>query len=216
MKKIYSTLLLCAASLLMASSVQAQSTPVQGDILINPYYGGPNFGKNLFSGADVAINGQQVQTGSVRTTGLGPLGIRGGYMITDKVFFGLDFIYNGFNVDYSYTDFDDQGNQQVYFGELTMNRIRVHARFNFMFQTNSEVFKPYFGAGLGYNGRFISIVDNGQDIQDGQVSGVNATFLPVSARVAFGSNFFVTDDIAINAELGLGGPLVSGGFTFKF
>lgn len=212
MKKIYRLGMLALAALSLSTTAVAQSGPSRGDILINPYYGGPNFGKNLFQNSTITVDGQEIQSVNTTTTGFGPLGIRGGYMITDKVMFGLDVIYNGFTTNYTYTK---QNDPNVYSGKLSMNRLRVHARFNFNFETSSNVFKPYFGTGIGYNGRFITVVDNGQNLDEGDVSGISSALFPVSARVAFGSNFFITDAIGINAEIGLGGPVLSAGLTFK-
>ncbi|MDX1445528.1 outer membrane beta-barrel protein [Lishizhenia sp.] len=212
MKRIYKLLLVCTAMISVSTTVEAQSAPREGDIILNPYYGGPNFGKNLFSNSTIEVNDNEIQSVNTTTTGLGPMGLRGGYMLSDKVMIGLDVIYNGFTTEYTYTK---QNDPVVYNGRLTMNRVRVQARFNFNFETSSNVFKPYFGAGIGYNGRFWTIEDNGQNIQEGDVNGLPAAILPVSARIAFGSNFFITDQIAINGEIGLGGPVLSAGLTFK-
>lgn len=215
MKNMYPCIFLLAGMLICSFLTFTQTNPKEGDVLINPYYGAPNFGKTLAKNANININGQEVIAANETASGIGPVGVRGGYMINDNVFFGLDFIYNDFSLDYRYSHVNDQGNEQIYYGTIEMKRVRVHARFNYMFNTSSFVFKPYVGLGFGFNGRFLSVVDNGQEIVEELVSGIPINIIPFSGRLAFGSNFYLTNHVAINAELGLGGPLVSAGLTFN-
>ena len=78
MKKIFTMLVaILAVNVGFVNSASAQVE--QGSIIIDPYYGFPNFGKKL---ADSFISDSI--TGSIDVTGIGPCGLRGEYLVSDN------------------------------------------------------------------------------------------------------------------------------------
>lgn len=211
MKKITQIITAALTVLLLSSTAIAQSQPIRGNFIINPYYGGPNFGKSFLQ--STTVNGQPIDNGDTKVSGVGPLGIRLGYMVTDNLSLGIDAIYNDFNLSTNYTEVDDNNVSQTYRIDVSSQRIRVHARMNYNFNVSSSAFNPYIGFGIGTNTRIMTVTDTGNGYEEDSESG---SLIPFSARVALGANYFLTDNIAINLEAGLGGPLVSGGVSFKF
>jgi outer membrane protein W len=210
MKKIIYTLVLATVGFVSNSNAQA----TQGSIIIDPYYGFPNFGASFAKNFETAGN-----TG-VEVKGLGPLGLRAEYVVSEKVGIGLDVIYNDYDVRYTSTDSVYDGTTGTYSvtsssNRYTMQRLRVQARMNYHFETNNPNFDAYFGVGAGTNNRFRKAYENGVEVID-NVSFSNLTVIPVSFRVCTGFRYYFADNIGINFELGIGGPVMSGGLSMRF
>lgn len=206
MKKI----LLIAAVFMTGATAFGQAAE-QGNVIIDPYYGFPNFGKNL---SDQASEGLE----NVNVTGYGPTGMRIEYMLADQFGIGVDAIFNGFGVEGSGTDTtgynpDSSPITETYTARATMNRIRIQARFNYHFDISSPDLDVYMGLGAGTNIRNYKYYENDVEQTDQSLSG---SLIPVSLRVAAGMRYYFTDNIGLNAELGLGGPVISAGLSFKF
>ncbi len=185
------------------SKVNAQAVE-QGNIIIDPYYGGPNFGKSLSSGIDGA---------DFKVKGVGPMGLRAEYMVADKFGIGVDFIYNTLSATGNADSLNMDGSlYKTYEVKAKMSRIRIQARFNYHFVENDNV-DAYFGVGAGTNLRNYSVTTDYPNYDD---ESANATLLPVSLRLAVGTRYYFTENIGINAEIGLGGPVVSAGISLKF
>ncbi len=201
-------------ALSLATSVFSQAN-TQGSIIIDPYYGYPNFGKSLTS---------TLSTGStdVKATGIGPCGIRAEYMVGDKIGVGFDLIYNTNRVTYTGTSTDSTLNTSTGLYDYTysthqdeqlMRRIRFQGRFNYHFDISNPNLDAYFGIGAGTNNRFRKYwVDN---VQQSASALNNITLLPISMRICTGIRYYFTPNIGINAELGLGGPVLSAGLSIK-
>ena len=188
------------------ASAQALS---QGNFVADLYYGGPNWGKLLMergSASNVDFSG---------VTGIGPAGIRLEYMVGDRIGVGADVIYNSFKSTVKYDSTDSQGATKTYIGEAGMQRLRIHARFNYHFDVTNPNLDAYFGVGAGTNMRMWKISSDDPDFEQDEVTGNGAIF-PVSARICTGIRYYFSPNIGVSAELGLGGPLVSGGLTVKF
>lgn len=210
MKKIIYTLALATIGFVSNSNAQA----TQGSIIIDPYYGFPNFGASFAKNFETSGN-----TG-VEVKGLGPLGLRAEYVVSEKVGVGLDVIYNDYDVRYTATDSVYDGTTGTYSvtsssNRYTMQRLRVQARMNYHFETNNPNFDAYFGVGAGSNNRFRKAYENGVEVQDNTDLG-NLTLFPVSFRVCTGFRYYFAENIGINFELGLGGPVLSGGVSMRF
>lgn len=191
----------------------------QGSIIVDPYYGYPNFGKSLYESLEAT-------TTDFKATGIGPCGLRAEYMISDKIGIGADFIYNSNKTTYSTVDTTQVYNSTTdtydnvytnYSYERTMQRIRVQARINFHFDISNPNLDAYFGVGVGTNNRIRHYYQNGAEITD-DLSDFGGTFtlIPVSMRICTGLRYYFTPNIGLNMELGLGGPMISGGASFRF
>ncbi len=202
MKKL---LFLTVFSAFFAGNSIAQAVE-QGNIIIDPYYGGPNFGKAFAQ--SVAGEG-----GDLKVNGLGPLGLRAEYMVADKFGIGIDFIYNSFSLNTTADSLNNDGTDyRTYDVKTNLSRVRLQARFNYHFIENDNV-DAYFGVGAGTNFRKYTVTTDFPNYDDQSASG---TLLPFSMRVCVGTRYYFTENLGVNAEIGLGGPIGSIGISLKF
>ncbi len=214
MKKL-SLGILTAVALFFGVNQQASAQVETGSIVIDTYYGFPNFGKSLFNA--IANDPSTVNS---RVTGIGPLGLRFEYMIADKVGVGADFNYltNGFEYDYTasvYNPTTDSFEDRTYTATYKKTKLRIMARLNYHFVQTEQV-DTYVGFGAGYKQRINSFTStNPEDVEDELETSLQ--LVPFSARICIGTRFFLTDMVGLNLELGAGGgPLLSGGLSLKF
>ncbi|MFT5822809.1 MAG: outer membrane protein W [Crocinitomix sp.] len=178
----------------------------QGNVIIDLYYGYPNFGKKLADGINTASS-------EVTVGGIGPAGLRVEYMLADNFGLGIDFIYNSTNLSFTADSLNIDGTiNRSYDVKTSMQRIRVMLRANYHF-VQTDVLDAYVGFGAGTNNRIWGIDTDFPDYDD---TSIGATAIPVSARLALGTRFYFTDNIGMNVEIGLGGPLLSAGLSLKF
>ena len=214
MNKLFLTLI---TILTLANSSFSQAN-FQGNIIIDPYYGFPNFGKSFYQSIAESSN-----TLNYKANGIGPAGIRAEYMISNKIGLGFDFIYNSNKVSYSQTDtiydFDANFNvlktYETVSSERLMRRIRFQARINFHFDVSNPNLDAYFGIGAGTNNRFRKYWENGIEIKDTYNPINNLILIPFSIRICTGMRYYFNPRIGANLELGFGGPLISTGISLK-
>jgi hypothetical protein len=181
--------------------------------LIEPYLGFPNFGR--FSsplGIDTSILEKQDQSFS----GIGPSGFRYSYMFSDALSIGIDLMYNTLNEKY-------RTSQDVFMNNAwtTINKnmlistqgLRVQVRMNFHFLASNAMSDSYLGVGFGTNNKWKKISENGNVIE--KISGSEAVIFPFSLRLCYGYRYFFNYNWGINGEVGLGGPLLSLGLSYK-
>lgn len=196
MKK--STLIFIAAALLSGFNLNVFSQSVkEGDVQVRAYYGYP-----YFVGAIVKSVLEDDSTAvdiNVRNTN--HIGASFQIMVSEQVGLGLDYTFA--RVSATYRDGVDR-----YKLSLTKHRITALMSFHF---SNSETVDPYFNVGAGYKMNQIKYTEPGYDD-----SAVLKNAVPLSARLGIGLNYFFNDAFALNAEVGLGGPLVQLGLTCKF
>jgi hypothetical protein len=203
MKKIVLSLLL----LVSASNLFSQAVST-GNFIFDAYYGAPNFGKSFFQTIEDAAGTQNFSA-----TGIGPAGLRGEYMIGETFGLGFDVIYNSNNIKYNEVDSFNTNIINSY--ERTMNRLRVQMRFNFHFNVTNPNLDAYFGVAAGTNTRFRKYYVNGVESSNDTFTG-SGTLIPFSLRVCTGMRYYFNQNFGLNAEIGLGGPLVSAGLSVKF
>lgn len=181
---------------------QQAQTVSKGNVIINPYYGGPNLGKSLAKTLNT--------TSEISISGIGPAGIRLEYMLADRFGMGVDFIYNTFV--FKYSEVDSVGATWSY--KNGMNRTRIHLRFNYHLSSSNENLDRYLGLGAGTNNRkwYYGSDELGYIAAD----EVSATAIPFSMRLAFGIRYYFLENLGLNAEIGIGGPIVSAGLSVKF
>ena len=181
--------------------------------LVEPYLGFPNFGR--FSsplGIDTSILEKQDQSFS----GIGPSGFRYSYMFSDALSIGIDLMYNKLNEKY-------RTSQDVFMNNAwtTINKnmlistqgLRVQVRMNFHFLASNALSDSYLGVGFGTNNKWKKISQNGNVIE--KISGSEAVIFPFSLRLCYGYRYFFNYNWGIHGEVGLGGPLLSLGLSYK-
>lgn len=183
----------------------------QGNHSFEVYGGGPNFMKFDFFG--LGPNSTSVN----ESTSIPPSGIRYAYMFTNDVSVGIDVMYNSYRRSYVSTDTVFVNNQWTYIPSNYMDlksRLRVQARFNFLLPSSSPNLDSYIGLAVGTNNRWEKQWVNDSLTID--YKSIDIVSVPVSARLCYGFRYFFNYNSALGAEVGVGGPLFSIQYTYKF
>jgi hypothetical protein len=182
-----------------------------GNHIIEPYIGFPNVTKY------VPILALSQEPDSITSyVGLPPSGFRYSYMLTDDISFGVDVIFDRGRKDFVSTDtvFQNGGWQYLtYEGQRTQTRLRLQARLNFHIPISQPNADSYIGLGFGTNNRWIKDYKNG--VLDRELKGSDAILIPFSMRVCYGYRYYFNYNLGIVGEIGVGGPLVSFGLSYK-
>ena len=213
-KNLFKSLIVALSAVLISFSSGAQAL-MQGNFVVDTYYGFPNFGRSFSQSVEDANTGGN----NFKAGGIGPAGLRLEYMIADRVGIGADVIYNSniikFSaVDSTYNGTTDTWSTQTNEYEYIMQRVRAQVRLNYHFDIASPDFDSYIGVGAGTNNRFRKTLENGVDISENDGLD-NFTLLPFSMRIALGARYYFSQNIGVNMEIGLGGPVISAGLSVK-
>lgn len=140
-------------------------------------------------GADVAVRSGKLQ-----------------FDILDSTFF--QEIDDKWNVDVS--EFVDP------FGhyEMKLVRTKVMVKANFHVLPAESRSDLYFTAGIGYNNLKSNLTLDGERVPF--FNKVGKISLPVAYRTSIGYSYNFTENVGLFGEVGLGGPIVSGGLNIKF
>jgi hypothetical protein len=183
-----------------------------GNIIVEPYFGFPNFGK-LFVGSQI----NSVSISYIK--GVAPSGGRFEYMIKDNVGIGIDLIYNSVHAKYQQYDTVYMENQlfvNTSSIDAYMKRLRVQFRLNYHFEVANPQLDVYSGIGFGTNNRTYNAVRNGNiDYTSDFKNLMGLGSFPISMRLCAGFRYFFSSHWGIVSEFGLGGPLLSGGISYK-
>lgn len=188
----------------MTQNITAQVVS-KGNVMVDVNYGVPNLFNLVVKEAVKALNVEDLNA-----QGIGPVGARVDYMITERVGLGLDGAYSTLTVNYKKISSYDN---QMYQYKATANRVRVIGRASYHFGGQSEHFDPYLTFGLGYMHTKVKV-----DSQDPYLGNnkLDVTIpLPVVIRASFGVRYFIVPNVGLNAEIGLGGVLLTGGISVK-
>jgi hypothetical protein len=183
----------------------------QGNHSFELYGGGPNFLKFDFFGFgpnSTSVSGSR---------SIPPSGFRYAYMITNDVSVGIDVMYNSFRQSYVSSDTVFVNNQWTYISSNYTDfrsRLRVQARFNFLLPSSSPNVDSYIGLAVGTNNRWEKQWKN--DVLNYSYNSADLVSVPVSARLCYGFRYFFNYNSALGAEIGVGGPLFSAQYTYKF
>jgi opacity protein-like surface antigen len=209
MKKMRLFLVAIAAVTGMSASAQVVE---EGNILVDAYYGFPNLYTAVFKRTYVDGGGEM----NVKANGLGPVGIRGEYLLTDKFGLGLDIGFNNTSVTFQdeetyYNENTGQNETRIYDYEFSTQKLGVMVTFNYHFIENDKV--DFYGMlGAGYGNRSYRFESTDPNYSEGTIKGV----IPVASRLGIGVRYFFSDNIGANVGLGFGqGGLINAGLSFK-
>lgn len=198
MKRIFTIGIAVIALSLFSTKAQAQVE--KGSIIIEPYYG-----YSLFSTA-IMESYERSDAPSSSYKGLGPMGIRFEYFVSDLIGLGIDANYKSLELSQDYLS-----DANTYTETFTSKQIRVMARMNFHFVRTEKV-DFYAGYGIGYK-------SNSWGFTDTNPNSIHTDFdalIPVAFRMSTGVRYFFTDNIGANLEIGFaGGSLATAGITIK-
>jgi hypothetical protein len=196
--------------LLISFSTYSQSLFV-GNHVIEPYIGFPNVTKYV---PMLALSQEPENITSY--VGLPPSGLRYSYMLTDDISFGVDVIFDRSKKDFVSTDtvFQNGGwEYNSYSGERIQTRLRLQGRLNFHLPITQPNADSYIGLGFGTNNRWVRDYKNG--VLDRELKGSSAILIPFSMRVCYGYRYYFSYRLGIVGEIGIGGPLLSFGLSYK-
>jgi len=208
MKLIIASLL----SMFMLNTVKAQAI-FQGDVIIDGYYGFPNLYKTVFKAAN-ASSGNEM---NLNVKGIGPLGGRVEYLLTDKVGLGLDIGFTNTHIDYLekeevYNENTGNFEDKVYRYDLDTRKIGIMVTFNYHFVENSEKVDAYVMAGAGYANRNFNVASTNPDFNNDISQGL----IPIALRIGVGMRYFFTENFGANVAVGIGqGGILNAGLSFK-
>jgi hypothetical protein len=201
--------------LLFIQTVKAQSTSKRsidkGDITLTPSVGFPNFLaislKNTYELSDQKKDLLRIRKSI-------PIGMIASYHIGNNLSVGGEISYESSQIKWRENETlvgnDSTSIKGDHYYLLNASRIRflVLLDYHFIIRKKSDW---YFGFGLGYSHNPIKLETDATS-----TSNVSPCFFPVTAKTKIGFNYYLARSIAINAEAGIGGPLLSIGMTIKF
>jgi outer membrane protein W len=208
MKKFFSALAVFTAITTMSSNQINAQVLEEGNVVIDAYYGFPNLYTAVFKAA-YANSGTEE---NIKISGLGPVGIRGEYLLSDKFGIGLDLGFNNTKISYDQLGTDNNGNTVLYKYDYKTQKIGAMVTFNYHFIENDNL--DFYGMlGAGYGNRSFTFKSTDPSYVEGSVKSL----IPVASRIGVGLRYFFTDNIGANVALGFGqGGLLNAGISFKF
>ncbi len=174
----------------------------EGNVIVEAYYGWPNLYTTALKALYTDAYSEGVTVGSI-----GPLGGRIEYMLSDVVGVGVDVGYVNTTVSYK----EDAGSGNYYNYDISAPKFTALFKMNFHF-TKSDKVDAFGGFGVGYRNRTYKFKTNDPDFVESNIE----SYFPVGIRASLGIRYFLTENIGLNAEMGLGGPLLSFGISTKF
>lgn len=199
------TLLFFAVTFLLQFGVNAQAVR-QGNVMIDAYYGFPDLYRTTFKSAYNQSGNTNLKVG-----GIGPIGGRVEYLLSDKFGLGLDVAFTNTFVTYNRDTVNANG-PITYEDKAGTKKIGGMVTFNYHFVENDKL-DAYAMVGAGYKQRTYYAESTDPDFSGESFTGL----IPVSFRIGAGMRYFFTDNIGMNLALGFGqGGLINGGITAKF
>ena len=206
MKKLL--LSIAAAAFLFAPAESNAQAIEKGTILIDAYYGFPNWTKSI-------METTYTNTGSssnLSISGIGPVGGRLEYMVGGKIGVGADVNYTSASINWKEASVDTSGAPIAYDYNAGQSIIRAMALFSWHF-VGSDNFDAYLTFGAGYRSKTYAYESNDPNEVSASIEGIN----PLAMRLGVGGRYFFTDNIGAGLELGLGGGgNVRAGLAMKF
>ena len=178
-----------------------------------------NFGFPNFRPLVVEPNGVShgvFEFGQANTKSYGQFILKGEFMLADNLGFMASMNYSMFETyEESQQDiFDGVTNQWTtnsYYYKTRVHKFRIAAGINFHL-VRTERLDSYIGI-MGGTKKAIGSYESNDPNSQGEI---DIYMFPIAIRSHFGIRYFLTDYLALNAEVGMGGPLVSFGATYKF
>lgn len=211
MKKI-----ITLAAMLCALTLNSNAQCIQqGKILVDTYYGFPNFYGLLFTSLVKQAN---TNAQGITTPSLGPMGIKVEYLLTDKFGLNGEFNYSSASINFSKMDTvvnysTGQISLYPYHYSFTTPAIRAMIGFNFHFVRTEKV-DVYGAVKAGFYHRSYNFTsDQPNYVSNLKIQGTD----PFAFRLEIGMRYYFVENVGANLAIGVsGGPLVLAGISFKF
>lgn len=212
MKKI----LLFMGAVALSTVSMAQTQVSQGDVIVDPYIGVPNWANSILYDQVNLDNSDNVTDYKVNG-GMLSYGGRVEYMLSDDFGMGVDVNYevSGFNYNNVVSVYDESTatyTDAKYNYDYKAKKLRAMIRLNYHFvQTDrADAYTAFAG---GYkNVNRIATSNDPNYVND----ELNGALVPVAFRLAVGARVYFTDNIGAHLELGaFGGALLQFGLSVK-
>lgn len=167
--------------------------------------------------SSVKLDVSSIETNGVTTTydksyTRPPMGFRYEYRVSPRFGIGFDMIYS--NITQGGTMTGAQIGEKSF--KYVVNRYRFQSRFTYHFNSRFSRFDFYAGGAAGCNSKVRRYyVDNVRQ-PEAESGFLIVPPLPVSLRIYSGVVFQIHKNIGVNAEVGLGGAIISMGATVCF
>ena len=198
----------------LKAQTNSQKVINKGDVTATAYFGFPNRLPTALKSA-YKLNDHTNDQLDIKNSV--PLGLTISYFVNSALAIGGEISYERTQIKWRENE-TMMGNDSTiisYSHHYTLNaskvRLLIILNYHFAIREHSDL---YFGFGLGYSHSKTNL-----DIEfphTSSYSNVPPCFFPVSTRTKVGVNYYLTKKVAINAEIGIGGPLLSMGITGNF
>ncbi len=209
MKRIITKTRIFTGAILLSTTVtSAQETPSKMSNYLEVSYG-PQTTFNFQ--ALTNTNSDQDQFEFNQFNSLGTFGLRYDHLLNPGFSLGIDFYFLQRKSSGTMTEF----NTGIQSGaEYIINRFKTQIRLAYHFPISNPNLDVYLGGGVGINNQTRKLLINGEaTARDEYPSNLN---IPVSLRTYAGLRYSFANHFGANAELGIGGPLLTIGFHYRF
>lgn len=212
-RKLISLLLITISSQVFSQALKEKNAIVEfnyGFPVIEPLYYDLKG-----SGKQIVITIKNEQNNSILNKP-GQFAIRSDYMISNRLSIG-GFIGYSRQVLYheeSGYEFNPQTGMtenREYFYKSNLNKWRFSLGLNFHYFRNEKI-DFYCGFQSGYKKTYNSYSTN----DPSALSPPKILAFPFAFRFQYGMRMFITEVLALNCEIGIGGPIASAGITYRF
>lgn len=194
--------------LLTATFASAQEPVSKSSNYLEVSYG-PSAGINLNSLS--TTNADQDQFDFNRFNKSGTFGLRYDHLLSPAFSLGVDFYYLQKKSTGTVTEYTTGVQSDA---KYIVNRFKTQIRLAYHFPISNPDLDVYVGGGIGMNNQTRKLVINGTETSRNEYP--SNFYLPVSLRTYAGLRYSFTEHFGMNAELGLGGPLLNVGFHVRF
>lgn len=206
-------LALLASILIIGFSNTAPAQSIfKRDVLFDVYYGYPS----LYHVLQRALLESEFPDEDFNLVGVGPVGIRGEYMVAGRLGVGVDLAYSVLKLratreDFIYDDATGNTTPVTYYLEGRSTKISAMATVNYHFLLKDN-FDLNLNGGLGYGPRKYTEKTNDPTYTTQSDEGL----IPISLKVGLQMHYYFTQNIGFNLGVTIGrGGLLNGGISFK-
>lgn len=150
------------------------------------------------------------------TRSIGQLIFKGEYMMADNfgVIAAVNYGYFAIHSESEWLEYNPETASYIthqYYYKTNVHKFRLTAGFN-IHLVRTKTVDSYVGFMAGTKKALTSYETNDPSVNEQP----QAFVIPFALRVHYGVRLFFTENIGANLELGLGGPTISLGATYKF
>ncbi|MCC5924760.1 MAG: hypothetical protein JJT77_13335 [Crocinitomicaceae bacterium] len=176
-----------------------------GDVMITFFGSYPNFERYLLTRA---LSPENNSLEKFNMNGVAPVGLRADLFFNSNFSGTLEAMLNNWNLRYTNNNVDVNA---------SMTQFRMLIGFNYhILDHNVEDLNLYSGFAIGTNSRTFNRTASVDNYAYPSVLAIeNFIGFPLSFRYRFGARYFFSEQWAMSTELGVGGPIISLGISYR-